>query len=43
MFCGCGSLTMLDVSNFDTPKVTDMGAMFRWCFPFERLTRTLHG
>ena len=28
MFNGCGSLTSLDLSNFDTSKVTNMGGMF---------------
>ncbi len=28
MFYECSSLTSLDVSNFNTSKVTDMGSMF---------------
>ncbi len=28
MFAGCGSLTSLDLSNFDTSKVSDMSSMF---------------
>ena len=28
MFCSCTSLTSLDVSKFDTSKVTDMSYMF---------------
>ena len=28
MFAGCGSLTSLDLSNFDTSKVSDMTSMF---------------
>ena len=28
MFNGCSSLTTLDLRNFDTSKVTNMGAMF---------------
>ena len=31
MFCGCSSLTSLDVSNFKTSNVTDMGYMFATC------------
>ena len=31
MFCGCSSLTSLDVSNFKTQNVTNMGYMFATC------------
>ena len=31
MFYGCGSLTTLDLSSFDTSNVTDMGYMFCDC------------
>ena len=31
MFCGCSSLTSLDVSSFDTSAVTNMNAMFYGC------------
>ena len=31
MFYGCTSLTSLDLSNFDTSKVTNMGYMFQSC------------
>jgi len=31
MFCGCSSLTSLDVSNFNTANVTDMSFMFSGC------------
>ena len=31
MFSGCNSLTSLDVSQFDTSKVTDMYGMFNGC------------
>lgn len=31
MFCGCGTLTTLDVSNFNTASVTDMRSMFADC------------
>ena len=31
MFYACNSLTSLDVSNFDTSKVTDMNSMFYAC------------
>ena len=31
MFCGCSSLTALDVSGFDTSNVKDMSSMFAGC------------
>ena len=31
MFYNCSALTSLDVSNFDTSKVTDMSSMFKGC------------
>lgn len=31
MFIGCASLTSLDVSIFDTSKVTSMGSTFAYC------------
>lgn len=31
MFSCCFKLTSLDLSNFDTSKVKDMGYMFRYC------------
>ena len=31
MFCNCESLTNLDISNFDTSNVKDMGDMFTAC------------
>ena len=31
MFSSCSSLTNLDVRNFDTSNVTDMGGMFYGC------------
>jgi surface protein len=31
MFCKCDQLTGLDLSGFDTSKVTDMSSMFTWC------------
>ena len=31
MFAGCSSLTSLDVSNFNTSKVTNMSFMFKGC------------
>ena len=31
MFAWCNSLTSLDLSNFDTSKVTDMNSMFYYC------------
>ena len=38
MFQGCGSLTILDLSNFDTANVTDMQSMFSRCSKLTRLT-----
>ena len=32
MFNHCESLTTLDVSNWDTSKVTNMRYMFGWCY-----------
>ena len=32
MFAGCTSLTTLDLSAWDTSKVTDMSGMFSGCF-----------
>ena len=31
MFYGCIGLTSLDLSNFNTANVTNMGTMFRYC------------
>ena len=31
MFYHCDSLTSLDLSNFDTSNVTEMGEMFYYC------------
>ena len=31
MFCKCKDITEIDLSNFDTSKVTDMGSMFYDC------------
>ena len=31
MFRGCNSLISLDLSNFNTQNVTDMGSMFSGC------------
>ena len=31
MFCNCSKLTSLDVSNFNTKKVTNMSYMFSYC------------
>jgi surface protein len=31
MFYGCGGLTSLDISSFDTSNVTNMHSMFRGC------------
>ena len=31
MFAGCSGITMLDISGWDTSKVTNMGNMFKGC------------
>ena len=31
MFEGCSSLKNINLSNFNTNKVTDMSEMFGWC------------
>ena len=31
MFNDCNKLKTLDISNWDTSKVTDMSYMFSWC------------
>ena len=38
MFCGCSSLSSLDLSGLDTSKVTDMGFMFSDCSALTSLT-----
>ena len=37
MFYDCYSLESIDLSNFDTSKVTDMGYMFSGCYSLEYL------
>ncbi len=37
MFAYCKSLTSLDVSNFNTAKVTDMSRMFAYCESLKNL------
>ena len=37
MFSDCSSLTSLDLSGFDTSKVTDMNHMFTNCFKLTSL------
>ena len=37
MFTSCWSLTSLDVSHFDTGKVTDMNNMFSYCWSLTSL------
>ena len=37
MFCGCKSLTSLDLTNFNTANVTNMGDMFSWCLSLKNL------
>ena len=37
MFTDCSSLKSLDVSNFDTSKVTDMSYMFQGCSSLQQL------
>ena len=31
LFCGCQSLTNINLSNFNTQNVTDMSYMFSYC------------
>ena len=38
MFYSCSSLTTLDLSGFDTSKVTDMSNMFNSCYKLSNLT-----
>ena len=38
MFSGCTSLSALDLSNFDTAKVTDLWSMFSGCTSLTRVT-----
>ena len=37
MFSGCSSLKELNISNFNTNNVTDMGSMFRGCSSLKEL------
>ena len=37
MFISCTALTSLDLSNFNTSKVTDMGDMFENCYALTSL------
>ena len=37
MFSGCSQLSSLNLSNFDTSKVTDMGYMFSGCWQLSSL------
>ena len=37
MFLGCSALTQLNLSNFDTSKVTDMSSMFFGCSSLTQL------
>ena len=37
MFYECSSLENLDISNFNTSNVTDMGYMFYWCSSLKKL------
>lgn len=43
MFSNCSKLTSLDVSNFDTSKVTNMGAMFWYCYALTTITGPITG
>ena len=36
MFCGCSSLTNIDLSNFNTNNVTDMKWMFFGCYSLKK-------
>ena len=38
MFSSCSSLRSLDLSGFDTIKVTDMNGMFQYCYKLSNLT-----
>jgi surface protein len=38
MFYGCSSLTSLDMSSFDTSKVTNMSEMFHYCRKLRTIT-----
>ena len=40
MFWGCNALRSIDVSSFDTSKVTDMGYMFAGCWNVSSLEIT---
>lgn len=37
MFFRCKSLKELEISNWDTSKVTDMTNMFSWCTSLKKL------
>ena len=37
MFCGCGSLTSLNFSNFDAQNVTNMNKLFSGCYSLIKL------
>ena len=37
MFQGCNELEDLDLSNFNTSNVTDMGWMFNQCFKLKQI------
>lgn len=37
MFCGCKELLEVDISKFNTSKVTNMGDMFRNCFKLTKI------
>ena len=37
MFSGCSALTTLDLSNFNTEKVTNMSFMFSYCYALTTL------
>ena len=38
MFFKCDSLSTLDLTSFDTSKVTDMEAIFAWCTGMQEIT-----
>ena len=36
MFCGCKSLTNINLSNFNTQNVTNMINMFSYCYSLKK-------
>lgn len=40
MFCECGAMTSIDLTNLDTSKVTDMACMFYECSGLRRIDKS---